>query len=94
MQFYWLTAFGPIAGDPEFCQIWGWCCNINKNISFHFRLLPRKTNDEIPKTLIWGYVAILAFFAQIWAKINFPGKKALSVLNIPINYHGAKNKKK
>ena len=83
MQFYWLTAFGPITGDPEFCQVWGWCWNINKNISFHFRLLPRKTNDKIfqkiQKTLFWGHEAILDFFAQIWAKMNFPRKKALSV---------------
>ena len=83
MQFYWLTAFGPITGDPEFCQVWGWCWNINKNISFHFRLLPRKINDKIfqkiQKKLFWGHVAILAFFAQIWVKMNSPRKKALSV---------------
>ena len=83
MEFYWLTAFGPIIRDPEFCQIWGWCWNINKNISFHFRLLPRKTNEwisqKIQKTLFLGHVAIFAFFAQIWAKMNFPRKKPLSV---------------
>ena len=83
LQFYWLTTFEPITGDPEFCQIWGWCWNINKNTSIHFRLLPRKSNDKIfqkiQNTLFWGHVNILAFFAQIWAKMNFPGKKALSV---------------
>ena len=83
LQFYWLTAFGPITGDPEFCQIWGWYWNINKNISFHFRLCPRKTNNKIFKNIqkvqFWGHVAILAFFTQIWAKLDFPGKKALSV---------------
>ena len=67
----------------KFCQIWGWCWNINKNISFHFRLLPRKINDKIfqkiQKKLFWGHVAILAFFAQIWVKMNSPRKKALSV---------------
>ena len=29
--------------EPEFCQIWDWWWNINNNISFHFRLFPRKT---------------------------------------------------
>ena len=39
--------------------------------------------------------AILAFFAQIWAKMDFPGKKRLyQFLNIPIKYHRAKKKKK
>ena len=39
--------------------------------------------------------AILAFFAQIWAKMDFPGKKRLyQFLNIPIIYHRAKKKKK
>ena len=79
MQFYWLTAFRPI----KVCQIWSWCWNINENISFHFRLLPRKTNDKIfqkiQKPIFWGHVAILAYFAQIWAKMNFPRKKALLV---------------
>ena len=38
--------------------------------------------------------AILAFFAQIWAKMDFPGKKRLyQFLNIPIIYHRAKKKK-
>ena len=34
---------------------------------------------KIQKNLFWGHVAILAFFVQIWAKMNIPGKKALSV---------------
>ena len=39
--------------------------------------------------------AILAFFTQNWAKMNFPGKKRLSqFLNIPIIYRRAKNQKK
>ena len=83
MRFHWLTAFGPISGDPEFCQICGWFWNINKNISFHLRLLPRKTNgkifQKIQNTLFWGHVIILAFFAHIWAKMNFSGKKLVSV---------------
>ena len=70
----------------------------NENISFHFRLLPRKTNgnifQKIQKTLLQGHIAILAFFAQIWAKMNFSGKKLSQFLNIPIIYHNAKNLKK
>ena len=35
-----LQHFWPITRDPKFCQI---CCwNIKNNISFHFRLFPRK----------------------------------------------------
>ena len=95
MQFYWLTAFRPITGDPEFLPdmglalIWG----------FHIRLLPRKTNgktfQKIQKIVFWSHVAILVFFAQIWAKMNFPGKKSLChFLNIRIIYCCAKNQKK
>ena len=77
MQFFWLAAFGPITGDPEFLPD-----KKNKNISFHFRLLPRKTNDKIfqaiQKTLFRGHVAMLAFLAQIWAKIIFLEKKGLA----------------
>ena len=41
------------------------------------------------KTLFWGH------FAQIWEKINFPGKKGLcQFLNIRIIYHRGKNQKK
>ena len=31
----------------EFSQIWDRWWNINNNISFHFRLVPKKTNDKI-----------------------------------------------
>ena len=34
---------------------------------------------KIQKILFWGYGVILVFFTQIWEKLNFPGKKALSV---------------
>ena len=41
------------------------------NISFYFRLFPRKTNDKIFEKLqkepLW------ALFDQIWAKSNFAG---------------------
>ena len=56
---------------PRILPGMGLLLNINNNISFHFRLFPRKTNDKI--LLYFG--AILAFFAQIWTKMNFPGKK-------------------
>ena len=38
-----LLAFWPINWKPEFCQIWGWWWNFRNNISFNFRLFPRKT---------------------------------------------------
>ena len=44
------------------------------------------------KILFWG--PFWALFAQIWAKMNFPGKKGCHFLNIPIIYHRAKNSKK
>ena len=31
------------------------------------------------KKAIWDHGTILAFFVHVWAKMNFPGKKALSV---------------
>ena len=33
-------------------------------------------------------------FADIWAKMNFPGKKGCQILDIPIIYHRPKNQKK
>ena len=78
-----LTAFEPITGNPELCQMWGWCWNITINISFDFRLFPRKPNDKIFQKIeenrFWDHETILAFFAQIWAKVNFHGKKVLPV---------------
>ena len=35
-----------------------------------------------------------ALFAQLWAKMDFPGKKGCQFLDIPIAYHRAKNQKK
>ena len=82
MQFYWLTAFGSITGDWEFCQIWGLCWNINKNISFPLRLLPRKTNDnifqKIQKTLFWGPCDHFGLFCPNLGKNEFSWKKTLS----------------
>ena len=35
--------------------------------------------QKMQKTLFWGHGDISAFFAQIWANINFPGRKPQSV---------------
>ena len=35
--------------------------------------------EKSKKILFWGHVAIVTFLAQIWAKMNFPGKRALTV---------------
>ena len=51
---------------------------INNNISFHFRLFPRKTNDKIlqkiQKTLFWGHFDL---FCPILGKYEFFWKKGL-----------------
>ena len=81
LQFDWLTAFWPITREPEFCQIWDWWWNINNNIGFHFKLFPGKNNDNIFQKVQKTYLAaIWALFAQIWTKMNFPEKRALSVI--------------
>ena len=49
--------------EIEFCQIWDWWWNFNNNISFHFKLFPRKK-----KNLFWGHFGP--------AKMDFPGKKS------------------
>ena len=74
----------------------GLVLSINSNISFHFRLFPRKTNDKIFQKILNPYFGVTwAFFAQIWTKMNFPEKKgSVKFLNILIIYHRAKNKKK
>ena len=66
LQFDWLIAFWPITREPESCQIWVWWWNIN-NISFHFRLFQRKTNDKIcqkiqKKTILGPFWAFLPNF--------------------------------
>ena len=79
-EFDWPTAFWPITRELEFCH--------NNNISFHFRLFPGKTKDEI-------LGAILGPFPQNFGKNEFYWKKGLcQFLNIPIMYHHAKNQKK
>ena len=67
--------------DLEFCLIWDWWWNINSNISFHFRLYTRKTNDKtflkIQKEAILGsFWVFLTKFGQKWI---FLEKRALSV---------------
>ena len=69
--------FGPYLKNQNFPS---WCWNINNNISFHFRLFPRKTNDKIQnihKTLFWGHFRpFLPNFGKKWI---FLEKRALSV---------------
>ena len=70
--------------------------DINNNISFHFRLFPRKTNNKtfqkIQKTLFWGHFEpFLPKFRQKWI---FLKKKLSQFLNIPIIYHRHKKPEK
>ena len=87
---YWLTTFWPITGDPEIWQIWDWFWNISNNISFHFRLFPRKTNDKIFQKIRKIY------FGAIWTKTKFPAKNGFVKYfsNITIIYQREKNQKK
>ena len=78
----WLTAFWPINREPEFCQIWDWWWNINNNISFHFRLFPRKLFKIFNKLKKFKKIIlgpIWALFAQIGQKWIFMEKRALPV---------------
>ena len=79
LQFDWLAAFWPITRDPKFFHICWW--NINNNISFHFRLFPKKLTwqnvSKNPKTLFWGNSApFLHKFGKKWISLE---KRALSV---------------
>ena len=71
----------------------GWWWNINKNISFHFKLFPGKTNNNFfsknPKGPILRF-----FFPKVGQNSIFLEKRALSDFNIPIIYHHAKTQKK
>ena len=94
LQFDWLAACCPITWDLKLCQICWW--NINSNISFHYRLFPRKTNMTkfFKKSQKPYFGPILGPFAQIWVKNEFSWKKGLcQFFNIRITYHCAKNQK-
>ena len=75
-----MTAFWPTTWELEFCQIRDLLWNMNNNISFHFRLVLKKTNDKsfkiIKKTLSWGH---FGSFLLKYAKMPFTRKMALSV---------------
>ena len=86
LKFDWLAAFWPITWDPKLYQICWW--NINNNISFHYRLFPRKTN--ITKFFKKSQNPILAPFwallPKLGPKMNFPGKKgsvSFSIFELP-----------
>ena len=71
--------------DPEFWQMWWW--NINNNVSFRFRLFPRKTNMtkffKKSKKLYLG--AILGPFCPNFGKNESSWKKGLcQSLNISV----------
>ena len=80
--------FWPITQEPVLWQIWECWWNISNNISFHFRLFPGKTNDEIfqkiqkpskiQKSQIQGpFWALLPKFGQKW--LSLEKKRAVSV---------------
>ena len=76
LQFDWPMALWAIIQEPEFYQIWDWWWNANNNISFHFTLFPGKTDDKIVQNCSNPMLEpFCALFCQIWAKMNFRGKK-------------------
>ena len=93
LKFDWPAAFWPITWDPKLCPVCWW--NIDSNISFHYRLFPRKTN--IKKFFILFQNPILGPFwtllPKLEPKMSFPGKKGCQFFNIRITYHCAKNQK-
>ena len=94
LQFDWPAAFWPITWGPKLCRICLW--NMNDNISFPYRLFPRKTNlTKFFNNSQKPYLGpILGPFAQFGAKNEFSWKKELSqFFNIQITYHCAKNQK-
>ena len=96
LSFDWPATFWPLTREPDFCQIWDWLCNINKNISFHFRLFQGKANDKIfqkIQSLFWGHFR--PFFFPNLGKNEFSWKTGLcQFLNIPIICDCAKTQKK
>ena len=85
LQFDGLAAFRPITWDPILCQICWWI--INNNISFHYRLFPRKTSQNFLKypknTILSPFWALLP---KLGPKLNFPGKKgsaSFSIFELP-----------
>ena len=84
----WLSAFWPITWEPEFFQIWDWWWNISNNISFHFRLFRRKTNDKIfQKFLKKLFGEQFGSFLLKFGQKCFLWKRELCLfLNIPITF--------
>ena len=68
-----------ITRGPEFCQMSNWWWNINNNISLHFRLFPRKSNDNSFQynNLIWSRFG--PFLPKLKQKWIFLEKRAQSV---------------
>ena len=56
--------------------------------------LTTKFFKKSKKTLFCGLCGYFGLFNQIWAKMNFSGKKLCQFLNIPIIYHRAINQRK
>ena len=76
----WPAAFWPTTWDPKLYQIcWS---NVNNNIRFHYRLLPKKLGkhdnifQEIPKTLFWAHS--WPFCPSLGQKWVFLEKRAVS----------------
>ena len=80
--------FWSITREPEFCQIWDWCCNINRNfILDYFR---KKLKTKFSKNPY--FATILHSFSKNMGKNEFSWEKGLChFLNIPVIYHHTTN---
>ena len=74
----------------------GLVVSTNNNISFHFRILPRKTNAKILQKIAKPYFrTIVGPFSPNLGKNKYSWKKGIcQFFTIPVIYHCAKNQKK
>ena len=81
MLWWRFPAFWTITREPEFSQLWDWWWNINNNISFYFRLYPRKTSNKtfqkIPQKLF--RCQFWPFLCKFGQKLIFVEERALPV---------------
>ena len=80
------STFWPITRDPKLCQICWW--NISNNISFHYRLFPRKANiKKTFKKFQKPYFGPICWvLSPKGPKMNFPGKKGSVSFAKYLNY--------
>ena len=75
LEFYWLTSIGQVTEDPELCQTWDYVEVSTTILVFILDYLQEKVMTKFFRKFKKPYFgAILVFFAQIWTRMNYPGK--------------------